>query len=53
MFQKWNAGQYHNIVLGTESIESLEHYNYLATTLTFRISIHEETKSIFHSANPC
>jgi hypothetical protein len=48
-----NAGQNHNIKIGSKSFQRVEEFRYLGTTLTNRNSIHEEIKSRLKSGNAC
>ena len=53
MFQEQNVGQNHNIKIGNKSLESVEQFEYLGTTLTGQYSIHEEIKSRLKSGSVC
>jgi hypothetical protein len=53
MSQEHNAGQNHNIKIGNKSLEMVEQFKYLGTTLTGQYSIHEEIKSRLKSGNAC
>jgi len=48
-----NAGRSHNMKIDNGSIERVEEFNYLGTTLTSRNSIQEELKSRLRSGNAC
>ena len=53
MSQEQNAGQNHNIEKGNKSLERVEHFKYLGTTLTGKYSFHEEIKSRLKLGNTC
>ena len=53
MSQEQNAGQNHNIKIGNKSLEVVEQFKYLGTTLTGQYSIHEEINSRLKSGNAC
>jgi len=53
MSQEQNAGQNHNIKIGNKSLERVEEFKYLGTTLTGQYSIHEQIKSRLKSGNAC
>jgi len=48
-----NAGRSHNIKIDNSSIERVEEFKYLGTTLTDQNSIQEEIKSRLKSGNAC
>jgi hypothetical protein len=48
-----NGGQNGNIKLDNKSLERVEQFRYLGTTLTNRNSIQEEIKSRLKSGNAC
>ena len=48
-----NAGRNHNIKIYYSSLERVEEYKYLGTTLTNQNSMQEEIKSSFKSGNAC
>ena len=52
MSREQNAGQSHSIE-NNSSFEMVEEFKYLGTTLTNKISIHEEIKSRVKSGNAC
>jgi len=47
------VGTDHNIKIDYKSLERVEHFKYLGTTLTNANSIHEEIKSKLKSGNAC
>jgi len=47
------AGTDHNIKIDNKSLEWVEQFKYLGTTLTNSNSIHEEIKSKLKSGNTC
>ena len=51
--QEQNAEQNHNIKIGNKSLERVEQFKYLETTLTGQYSIHEEINSRLKSGNAC
>jgi hypothetical protein len=51
--QYQNAGQNHNIKLGSKFCERLKQFRYLVTTVTNQNCIHEEIKSRLKSGNAC
>ena len=53
MFRDQNAGRNHNIKIYNSSLESVEEYKYLGTTLTNQNSMQEEIKSRLKSGNIC
>jgi hypothetical protein len=53
MSQEQNAGQNHNIKIGNKSLERVEQFKYLGTTLTGQNSIREEIKCRLKSGNAC
>ena len=48
-----NAGRGHSVKIGNSSIERVEEFKYLETTLTDQNSIQEEIKSGLKSGNAC
>ena len=48
-----SAGQNHNINIVNESLERVEQFKYLGTTLTKQNSIQEEIKRRLKSGNAC
>jgi hypothetical protein len=48
-----NAGRGHSVKIGYSSIERVEEFKYLGTTLTDQNSIHEEIKSRLKLGNAC
>ena len=48
-----NAGRIHSVKIDNSSIERVEEFKYLGTTLTNQNSIHEEIKSRLKSGNAC
>ena len=48
-----NAGRGHSVKIDNSSIERLEEFKYLVTTLTDQNSIQEEIKSRLKSGNAC
>jgi hypothetical protein len=53
MSRDQNAGQNGYIQIGNESLETVEQFKYLGTTLTNQNSIHEEINSRLKSDNAC
>jgi hypothetical protein len=53
MSRDQNAGQNGYIQIGNESIETVEQFKYLGTTLTNQNSIHAEIKSRLKTVNAC
>ena len=53
MFWDQNAGWNHNIKIVESSLESVEEFKYMVTTLTNKNSIQEEIKSRFQSGLAC
>ena len=53
MFRDQNAGRNLNMKIDNSSIESVEEFKYLGTTLTNQNSIQEEIKSRLNSGNAC
>ena len=48
-----NAGRSHNMKIDSSSLEILEDFKYLGTTLTHQNSLQEEIKSRLKSGNAC
>jgi len=48
-----NAGRGHSVKIDNSSIERVEEFKYLGTTLTDQNSIHEEIKSRLKLGNAC
>jgi len=48
-----NAGRIHSVRIDNNTIERVEEFKYLGTTLTNHNSIAEEIKSIFRSGSAC
>ena len=48
-----NTGRIHSVRIDNISIERVEEFKYLGTTLTNQNSIQEETKSRLKSGNAC
>jgi len=48
-----NAGRIHSMKIDNSSIERVEDFNYLGTTLTNKNSIQEEIKSRLKLGNAC
>ena len=48
-----NAGRSHSMKIDNSSIERVEKFKYLGTTLTNKNSIQEEIKSILNLGNAC
>ena len=53
MSQDQNAGRSHNIKTDNSSIERVEQFRYLGTTLTYQNYIQEEIKSRLKPGNAC
>ena len=53
MSRNQNAGRWHSIKTDNISLELLEEFKYLGTTLTNQNSIQEEIKSLLKSGNSC
>jgi hypothetical protein len=53
MFRDQNAGRSYNIKTDNSSLERVEEFKYLGTTLTNQNSIQEEIKSRLKSVNAC
>jgi hypothetical protein len=53
MPQDWNAGRGHTVKIDNSSIERVEEFKYLGTTLTDQNSIQEEIKSRLKLENAC
>jgi len=53
MSRDQNAGRSHSIKIDNSSIERVEYFKYLGTTLTKQNSIQEEIKSRLKSGNAC
>ena len=53
MFRDQDAGRSPNMKIGSKSLERVEEFRYLDTTLTNQNSIHEEIKSRLKSGNAC
>ena len=48
-----NAGRIHSMKIDNRSIETVEEFKYLGTTITNQNSIHEEIKSRLKLGNAC
>ena len=53
MSRDWNAGRGHSVQIDNSSIERVEEFKYLGTTLTDQNSIQEEIKGRLKSGNAC
>ena len=53
MYRDHNAGRIHSVRIDNSTIERVEEFKYLGTTLTHQNSIPEEIKSRLRSRNPC
>jgi len=53
MSREQNAGRSHNMKIDSSSLEILEDFKYLGTTLTHQNSLQEEIKSRLKSGNAC
>ena len=53
MSRDWNAGRGDSVKIDNSSIERVEEFKYLGTTLTDRNSIQEEIKSRLKFGNAC
>jgi hypothetical protein len=53
MSRDQNAGQNYNVKRDYKSLERVEHFKYLGTTLTNRNTTHEEINSRLKSGNAC
>jgi hypothetical protein len=53
MSREQHAKKFYSIKIGNNSLEIVEHFKYLGTTLTDQNSILEEIKSILKSGNVC
>jgi len=53
MSRDQNAGRSHSMKIGNRSIERVEEFKYLGTTLTNKNSIQEEIKNSLKVGNAC
>ena len=53
MYRDHNAGRIHSVRIDNSTIERVEEFKYLGTTLTHQNSIPEEIKSRLRSRNAC
>jgi len=53
VYRDQNAGRIHSMKIDNSSIESVEEFKYLGTTLTIQNSIQEEIKSRLNLGNAC
>jgi hypothetical protein len=53
MSRDWNAGRDDSVKIDNSSIERVEEFEYLGTTLTDQNSIQEEIKSSLRLVNAC
>jgi len=53
MYRDQNAGRIHSVRIDNSTIERVEEFKYLGTTLTHQNSIPEEIKSRLRSRNAC
>ena len=53
MSRDQKAGENGNIQIGSKSLETVEQFKYLGTTLTYQNSIRDEIKSRLKSGNAC